>query len=195
MKRLMLGFALAVLPYVAQADSFPISGTLTLPDKTITYDLTFSSQLVSFAVGGTSILDSLIGTILFYDKSGSLFSTWNTGDLYNFGIGESMTLLEFSTWKPCKGDPVYDCWPPNPKDLVAKYDFVATGLNQLEIDYTKGTKDAVTLWTLGDDPPPFAHSLLHVNESNVGQVPVPEPSVLVLLALGLVLLCFGRSTR
>jgi hypothetical protein len=145
--RLLLVLFVCAVPALARADTIPLSGTLTLPQETISYDLTVDTSEPQFidAITGqldTAFLAVLSGTILIHDNSGALVSTENLGgDGFERLLFEPpMTLLEFGAWRPfCFGDPVYDCnFPPPESALIKKFDLIAFDLTDVRWVETDG---------------------------------------------------------
>jgi hypothetical protein len=141
MKRCVIILALLTLalPTMAPADTLTLSGTLTgLPKENIFYDFTITSIFLN-QFGG-EVEDGISGSYLITSKSGALLAsqilTGSENEFIFQAVNDSIVLQEFAVFKP-NTDPYVLT------QLIAKYDFLATGLNQVQIVFIRGNDPQV----------------------------------------------------
>jgi len=147
--RLLLVLFICAVPAAARADSIPLSGILTrLPGETVTYDLTVTSTFVPLF--GGEVDDRVSGSALIFDKQDVLLATqtFDFSNLFVFqAFNDQIVLAEFGVFTNTAN-------PWDIPQLVTKYDFVATGLNQISLEFTSAGSQPETIAAYSTPQPP-----------------------------------------
>ena len=147
--RLLVILFVCVVPAAVRADTIPLTGTLTgLPGETVTYDLTVTSTFVPLF--GGEVDDRVSGSALIFDKQGVLLATqtFSFGNLFEFqAFNDQIVLAEFGVFTNTAN-------PWDIPQLVAKYDFVATGLDKISLEFTSAGSQPKTIAAFSTPEPP-----------------------------------------